>query len=112
MTKELARVTNEDSVTQALKNLILTDQGEWFFHPEIGSNIRRSLFEPFGPFAAENLTRAISETIAACEPRVSVLGLNVYAVPDAYTYAVNLIFAVGTNPTPITLNMILKPIRS
>ena len=111
LTRQLARVTNEDSVTQAIRNLMLTDQGERFFRPEIGSSIKKSLFEPFGPFAAENISRAIMETIKYCEPRVTVLALNVYTAPDAQTYAVNLTFAVSTNPTPITLAMILKPIR-
>ena len=112
LTRQLARVTNEEAVTQSIRNLMLTDRGEKFFHPEIGSSIRKSLFEPFGPFAAENITRAISETIHTCEPRATILGLNVYAAPDVYAYAVNLTFAVGTNPQPIQLSVILKPVRN
>ncbi len=112
LTRQLARVTNEDSVRQSLENLMETNLNERFFHPEIGSNIRASLFQPFGPFAAEDLSRAILETIHNNEPRVTVLGLNVYAAPDVETYAVNLSFAVGTNPTPFILTKVLRPIRT
>lgn len=111
MTKQLARVVNEDSVVQAVRNLILTDRGERFFHPEIGSDIKRSLFEPFGAFAAENITKAIAECLKG-DPRVTILNLNVFQTPDAYSYSVNLTISVGTNPQPVTLSVILKPVRN
>ena len=43
----LARVTNEESVAQSLKNITLTNRGERFYNSNKGSRIRSSLFELF-----------------------------------------------------------------
>ena len=41
---QLARVVNDKSINQSLKNLIMTNLGERLFQPFIGSNIYRTLF--------------------------------------------------------------------
>ena len=61
VTNELILIKNEDSVRQAFKNLILTNIEERMFSPFFGSNVRRSLFDPFGPFLIEDLRRRSEE---------------------------------------------------
>ena len=46
---DIARRLNENSVREAIKNLILTDKGERLFQPNLGSDIRASLFENVTP---------------------------------------------------------------
>ena len=44
ITGELEILENEASVINSVKNLVLTFPTERFYHPEIGTNISRSLF--------------------------------------------------------------------
>ena len=41
---QLGKLTNERSVSQSLKNLILTNLGERLFQPFVGSNVNAILF--------------------------------------------------------------------
>ena len=44
--KDVTKHLNEYAVVNAVKNLILTNHYERPFRPNVGSNIRRLLFEP------------------------------------------------------------------
>ena len=63
LTGNLAKVTNEESVKQALSNLILTNQGDRFFNSTFGSTIKRSLFEPMDSFTSEKIKPSIMNAI-------------------------------------------------
>jgi glycosyltransferase involved in cell wall biosynthesis len=54
-----------------IKNLILTNQGERLFQPNIGSDIRRSLFEPLDRVVLNDIREAISSTIKYNELELS-----------------------------------------
>ncbi len=43
--EDIARRVNEQAVRDSIKNLVLTDRGERLFQPDIGCDIRGSLFE-------------------------------------------------------------------
>jgi len=66
---DTARVTNENAVSQSIKNLVLTNYGERLYNSEIGSNVYKSLFEPYSQFTADDIIRHISDTIKAKETR-------------------------------------------
>jgi phage baseplate assembly protein W len=111
VTNALAKVVNENSIKQSIRNLILTDLGERLFQPTIGSNIKHALFEPNDIVTAENITSFVKSTITQNEPRAVLLSVNVYPNPDQYTFNVNIIFSIINNNTPIQLNVILKRVR-
>jgi phage baseplate assembly protein W len=50
--------------------LVLTDRGERLFHPEIGGDVKGSLFENFTPIMEVELQSAIKNVINIYEPRV------------------------------------------
>jgi phage baseplate assembly protein W len=108
----LARVTNEESIKQSLKNLILTNVGERIFQPNFGSNVRRSLFEPNDKITAQNIVYYIKNSVSQNEPRVALSNVVVYPSPDEGTFTVNIVFYIINNPvTPVTLNLILRRVR-
>lgn len=72
-TGQISRKVNVDSVTLALRNLLMTNKYERLRNPEFGSNIRRYLFEHFTATNAKEIEERIRETVITFEPRVKIL---------------------------------------
>jgi phage baseplate assembly protein W len=109
--KDINLHKNEYAVINSVKNLILTNHYERPFQPELGSNIRRLLFENVDSIMAAQIEREIEETINNFEPRVEILRVTATASPDENKYNVELEFFVINSPNPITINFFLERIR-
>jgi len=109
--KDINKHVNEYAVINSVKNLILTNHYERPFRPEIGSNIRRMLFENVDSLMAAQIEREIEETIVNFEPRVQVSRVTASASPDENRYNVELEFFVINSPDPITIKFFLERIR-
>jgi hypothetical protein len=111
ITKDVVRVKNEQSIKQALRNLLLTNIGERRFNPNFGSDVNNSLFEPNDVILQENLKSAITNAIRFHESRVNLLSVQIYNYPEEDRLAVNLIFSIINSITPQSLNLILRRVR-
>ncbi len=109
--KDINLHKNEYAVINSVKNLILTNHYERPFQPELGSNIRRLLFENVDSIIAAQIEREIEETITNFEPRVEISRVTTTVSPDENKYNVELEFFVINNPNPITINFFLERIR-
>lgn len=109
--KDLVLVTNENSVVRSLINLIQLNHYESPFHPEIGSNLRKLLFENVSDFTARDISRFIEETIENFEPRATIQSLAVTPNEDENRYDVFLRVFIKTFPNPFTVNFILEKVR-
>ena len=109
--KDISTYKAEYAVINSVKNLILTNHYEKPFRPQVGSNIRRLLFENIDSIIAAQIERAVTETIENFEPRVSVS--NITAIPDQDNnrYNLRLEFFVINQTSPITINFFLERIR-
>ena len=101
----------EYAVINSVKNLILTNHFERPFQPEVGSNIRRLLFENVDVILAAQLEREIEETVNNFEPRVQVSSIIATPALDENGYKVIMEFFVINNPDPIKINFFLERIR-
>jgi len=119
---ELARVTNEKAVTQALRNLIFTNFGERPYQPNLGCNVLGSLFELSGVVLENMLRDAIVATIQSYEPRVVLENVIIHDMNNPIDYSqpasvdkngveVSLIYYLANNPTPLTLTILLRKVR-
>jgi phage baseplate assembly protein W len=102
---------NEFAIINSIKNLILTNHYERPFQPEIGSNVRRLLFENVDSIVAAQLEREITEVIGNFEPRAQVSLVTASPDPDNNLYKIELEFFVINNTSPITINFLLERIR-
>ena len=109
--KDINRYTNEAAVVNSIKNLILTNHYERPFQPEIGSNVRRLLFENMDTITATTLEKEIAQTIRNYEPRANISRLNVSPDYDNNGFKVYMEFYVVNRTTPITINFFLERIR-
>jgi len=109
--KDINTHKNEYAIINSVKNMVLTNHYERPFQPEIGSNIRRLLFENVDSITAAQIEREITETVENFEPRVQVSKVTASADPDNNGYKVTLEFFVINNANPITINFFLERIR-
>ena len=109
--KDINRYTNETAVVNSIKNLILTNHYERPFQPDIGSNVRRLLFENMDTITATTLEKEIQQTINNYEPRANISRLNVSPDYDNNGFKVYMEFYVVNRTTPITINFFLERIR-
>ena len=109
--KDINRYTNETAVVNSIKNLILTNHYERPFRPDIGSNVRRLLFENMDTITATTLEKEIAQTIKNYEPRANISRLNVSPDYDNNGFNVYMEFYVINRTNPITINFFLERIR-
>ena len=109
--KDIVLSVDDQAVIRSVRNLILTNHHERPFHPEIGSNVRRMLFEPISPLTANHLQREIEDTIKNFEPRVKLQQVVVQTQPDANFYSAIISFFINNNTAPTTVNFVLQRLR-
>lgn len=109
--KDLVRSTNEQAIVRSVKNLVLTSHYERPFQAEIGSNVRKMLFEPITSMTANYLQKEIYDVIRTYEPRVTNLQVDVVQLPDQNALAVVIQFYI-TNSTDLTrIDLLLERLR-
>lgn len=110
-TNDLSLIKNEESVKQAIVNLMQTRIGEKPFNPSYGSEINKLLFENFSPQTTAVLIELIKSAIENYEPRARLL--NVIASPreEDNAYGVTIVFSVINKTEPITLEFLLNRTR-
>lgn len=111
VTGDIVRRFDDQSIKNALKNLILTANYERPFHSEIGSPIKRLLFEPATPMLEVMMQRAIVDTVENFEPRVELLNVEVVVSEDEYTVYVSIEFRIINTTQPLTLDLTLERTR-
>lgn len=108
---DVARVTNEKSVNQSIRNLIKTNLGERLFQPTIGGNVNATLFELNGREVMDALEFSITQTINNSEPRAQLQRVSVESIQeDEHAIEITIVYNLINNPDPITLT-ILKRVR-
>jgi hypothetical protein len=108
---DLVLSVDDKAVMRSVRNLILTNHYERPFHPEIGSNVRKMLFEPISPLTANYLQREIEDTIRNFEPRVRIQQVIVQTAPDSNAYSAIISFFINNNTAPTTINFVLQRLR-
>ena len=61
--KDINRTTGDMAVINSVKNLVLTNHYERPFQPEVGSNVRRLLFENLDNITASSIEKEIEQVI-------------------------------------------------
>jgi phage baseplate assembly protein W len=108
---DVARVINENAVKQSIKNLLLTDRGERLMQPDIGCDIRGSLFENIDANTVLILKENIKTTIKTYEPRCICKKVVVQANIDQNIIRVTVLFTVINSNKDSSLTIDLSRVR-
>ena len=112
VTRDLTILRNENAIVRSVRNLIETIFKERFFNPNLGSNVRSSLFEFVDYGTAANIQSEIVIAIENYEPRVNNLKVEVDPRPDENSFEVNIFFDIVGHSVPRqTVNFILEATR-
>lgn len=112
VTKDLPILKNERAIIRSIRNLVETIPSERFFNPNLGSNVRSSLFD-FVDFAtASTIEDQIKITIKNYEPRVTNLRVDVNPSPDTNEFEVTVSFEIiGQDFPPQQFTFIVEATR-
>ena len=106
--KDINKHVGVNAVINSIKNLVLTNHYEKPFQPEIGSNVRKLLFEPLDDLTAIALQREIPQVIKNFEPRASVTKTTVFVDYNNNGFSIDLEFFVVNLTNPITITFFLE----
>ncbi len=109
---DVNKVEDIQAVKRSIRNLVLLNEHEKPFHPEIHGGVRDMLFENMTPVVSNILARKIEDVITNFEPRARLQ--TVRAIPDfdKNAYEVSIEFFVVNTPTELVdMSIMLERIR-
>jgi len=109
--EDLVLSVNEKAVMRSVRNLVLTNHYERLFQSEIGSNVRKMLFENIDMSTANYVEREIYDVITAYEPRAKNVFVRVDAYPEENALRANVIFYIDNSTQPTVVDMLLERTR-
>jgi phage baseplate assembly protein W len=100
VTKDLPILKNQSAIIRSIRNLVETIPNERFFNPNLGLDVRSSLFD-FVDFATASVIKEqIINTISNYEPRVDNVDIEVNPSPDTNEFEVTVIFDIIGQEVP------------
>ena len=94
LTKYIPVLKDANAIKRSVRNLVQTIPRERFFNPNLGSDVRSSLFDFVDFGTASVIQQQIETTIDNYEPRVDNLQVEVFPRPDRNEFEVNIYFDV------------------
>ncbi len=102
---------NEDAIKRSLKHLILSNRGDFKFHPEIDVGLRDSLFEPMTSTTVNVLKKKIRVLIEQYMERVKLIRVDIEPNAEMDGYDIEITFNTINILRPITTTLFLQRIR-
>lgn len=106
--KDINKHIDELAVINSIKNLILTNHYERPFHPEIGSNINKLLFDNMDSITVSALRREIEQVIKNFEPRVNLSLIEVIPEYEDNKFNIIMEFYILNRTEPVTIEFFLN----
>lgn len=109
--QDLVMSINEKAVIRSVRNLVLTNHYERPFQSEIGSNVKKMLFEPITSLTENYIQREIYNVVTTFEPRAKNVFVQVKGYPDENALRANIVFYIESSTTPVVVDMLLERSR-
>ena len=111
VTGDITKKLNENAIAQSIRDLLLTANYERPFKPDLGSNLKKFLFEPIDNVTTSLIQDAIFQTLTNYEPRVVIQ--SVVAAPnyEEDRYDVTVTFFVRNTIEPLSITFFLQRVR-
>jgi len=110
-TKDIRPITDIQAIRQAVKILVLSNFSDRPFHPELGANVTRYLFENADQFTAMGIRDEILRIIERREPRVTNPKVEVQLDQEFNRLLVTIVFQIRNTNTNTEVSFYLDRIR-
>ena len=110
-TGDLLIRTDERAIKFAVKSLVMTQNFERPFHPELGTPIYRLLFDNFDDMFVITLRQAVTDVISIYEPRVTVMDVTVVPSYDNNSVSISIQFKIKNTERPLNVDVTLERTR-
>tara|TARA_X000001382_G_scaffold59554_1_gene41035 strand:- start:144 stop:578 length:435 start_codon:yes stop_codon:yes gene_type:complete len=90
--------TTLDALKTNMKNLLVTNKGERLFQPNLGVNINKYLFEPFGLELGLELKEDIEKQLKLWYPFLIIKNIDVLEEPSNNLLKINVVFSYQRTP--------------
>ena len=122
----LGKLTNEDAVKQAFRNLMLTNHGERFFDADYGANLTSYLFENLQPDQMEMIRMDVQSAVSVYDGRITIHEILIpdyeSSIKDIYqngrstqldsnVLSVKIVFSVVNIPDVQSVDVDIKRVR-
>ena len=125
VTGDVSTLTDVADIKRAIRNLVLTNEFDRPFHPEIASHVRDLLFQPFSVITYNLVKERIEKVIELFEPRVTLTRIVIedeafsakeqkthYKKMDNNIMAITIYFTLKNAPTnEESVDIMLERIR-
>jgi phage baseplate assembly protein W len=111
VTGDVTKKLNENAIAQSIRNLLLTSHYERPFRPDLGSNLKKFLFEPIDNVTTSLIQDEIYRTLKNYEPRVNIQEVSATPNYEDQRYDVNITFFVRNTTDPLTISFFLERVR-
>ena len=109
---DVSVVEDVQAVKRSVRNLVLLNEYEKPFHPEIHGGVRDMLFENMTPIVANIIARKVEDVINNFEPRARLVSVRAIPNLDNNAYEISISFYVVNAPTELVdLSIMLERIR-
>ena len=102
VTGDISTLTDVADVKRSVRNLVLTNEFDRPFHPEIASHVRDLLFQPFTAITYNLLRNRIDKVLEIYEPRARLTRIEIddreFQNMDNNTLSVKIFFTLLNAP--------------
>ena len=103
VTGDVSTLTDVADIKRSVRNLVLTNEFDRPFHPEIASHVRDLLFQPFTAITYNLLRNRIDKVLEIYEPRATLTRIEIddreFQNMDNNTLSVKIFFTLNNAPT-------------
>ena len=107
----VSKFTDEKSINQSLKNIILTNFGERLYNPGFGSNINALLFENNFENIISTMNFYIRNSIQIFEKRVEIIDVIIEPSENENSVTINIVYRTSMSREIQSFSYILKRVR-
>ena len=108
VTGDVATVKDATSIKRGIRNILLTENQERLFQPEIGSGLKNLLFEPMTNITTQLLEDEVRNAIEAWENRANILECIVTPEEELNRYRVAVTFRIVNQTEEQQLDVFLS----
>ena len=103
VTGDLSTLTDVADIKRAIRNLVMTNEFDRPFHPEIASHVRDLLFQPFTVITYNLIKERIEKVLELFEPRANLTRIVIddkeFQKMDNNTLSLKIFFTLKNAPT-------------